>query len=330
MNILLDYHHGALLRSMYYLFHKRLNFEVFLPTNFEWHDIDGLYSCYNNRNIADQMLNSWRYASYNYMFKPMILQEFIDRNDIDIVVASLWENHVIYDKIIKKYNKKCKLILQAGNNILREHVYMANAKNLLSSAYPTYITTENINKVFYHQEFDLNLFKPDSTLNVKSVANFKHIMEDDINLILELEKIMPDWEFKLYGANNRDGMIDDDEVKMSTAIKKFGFIFHVKKDEGYGHVIHNSFACGKPMIVDLKTAGVHRDKRFIQNTASFLYEKNKTILDSNDKIEDLVYKLNFMADNYQSNSEYVYKKFREIVNFEEECIKIQKFLGQLT
>ena len=249
MKVLVDHHHGALLRSMHYLFKKRFNFDVYVPTGFDWLDKDGLYSNYPHRDTANQMLNSWVHDfKYKDMFLPMTLDDFIN-SDVDIIVSSLYENHLFFKKIIQKYNKKCKLILQVGNNVHSELIRLSEAVNLLSSAYPSYLKF-NGHKVFYRQEFDESVFKPTESCNIKSVANFKNIMETDFEIILELEKRMPDWEFKCYGALNRDGNVPDIEQCMSEAINKFGFIFHVKKDDGYGHVTHNAFACGKPTIVD--------------------------------------------------------------------------------
>lgn len=328
MNVLVDHHHGALLRSMYYLFKKRFNFELYVPTGFDWLDKDKLYSAYPNRDTADQMLNSWTHdPKYKEMFIPMTHEQFLN-TEIDIIVATLWENHVVFKNIIEKYNLKTKLILQAGNNITSEMVDVTHAKNLLSSAYPTYITS-NLHKVFYRQEFDQSIFKPVENYNIKSVANYKNIMEDDFKIILELEKKLPDWEFKCYGVNNRDGCVNDIENEMAELINKFGFVFHVKKDDGYGHVIHNSFACGKPMIVDLSTAGVERNGKFIRNTASFLYEKDKTVIDVNDGIDIIVDKLKLFADNYIVYRENVIRKYKEVVNFEKEFLEIKKFIENL-
>jgi hypothetical protein len=328
MNILVDHHHGALLRSMYYLFKKRLNHKVYIPTGFEWLDYDQLYSCYPHRETANQMLNSWVCDSkFESMFSEMRLDEFIN-TDIDIIVASLFENYILFDRIIKKYNKKCKLILQVGNNVQSDLINQVGVKNLLSSAYPPYVST-NIHKIFYHQEFNTDYFKPSLNYNIKSVANFKHIMEEDFEMILSLEKKLPDWEFKCYGALNRDGIIHDTEIDMAESINKFGFIFHVKKDEGYGHVIHNSFACAKPMIVNLKTAGIYNQGTYIRNTASFLYEKDFTVIDSSDGIEKVSDKLKMMADNYEFYRNNVYKKFQEVVSFENETLEINKFLENL-
>jgi hypothetical protein len=220
------------------------------------------------------------------------------------------------------------LVLQVGNNILRDHVQMTNGRNLLSSAYPTFVTTPNIHKVFYHQEFDLTKFTPKRPQNVKSVANFKHVMEEDFQLILELEKRLPDWEFKCFGAHNRDGYIDDNEEKMSDAINKFGFVFHVKKDEGYGHVIHNAFSCGKPMIVNRATGGVIRDGQFIPNTASFLFD-DLVVIDSNLDVNVIADSLKRASDNYDFYSEKVRAKFDNVVNFDEESKQVKTFLENL-
>lgn len=329
MNIIVDHHHGGLLRSLYYLFNKRFNFKVYIPTGFDWLDKDDLYSCYPNRDTANQMLNSWLYdEKYRDMFLPITHEEFLN-SEIDIIVASLYENHFLFKKIIEKYNKKTKLILQAGNNLTPELVRMTEATNLLSSAYPTYVQCNNIHKVFCRQEFSLDFFKPSEQCNIKSIANFKNIMEDDFQIMLELEKKMTDWDFKCYGALNRDGNICDRENQMADAINKFGFIFHVKKDDGYGHVIHNSFACGKPMIVDLNTAGVYWNGEFTRNTASFLYEKDNTIIDVNEGIDNIIYKLNFMADNYIDYKNNVIKKFKEVVDFDKEFIEVKKFIENL-
>jgi hypothetical protein len=329
MNILVDHHHGALLRSMYHLFRKRLNYNVYVPTGFEWRDIDGLYSCYSNRDTQYQMLNSWVYdLKFKSMFNPMTLDQFIN-SEIDVIICSLWDNYKFFESIINKYNKSCKIVLQVGNNLPPELINENKTKNLLSSAYPSYIKTDIPNKIFYHQEFDTDLFTPSTDKNIKSVANFKNIMENDVILMNTLEERLPDWEFKYYGANNRDGIIHDSEDEMSSIVNNFGFVFHVKKDEGYGHVIHNAFACGNPCIVDMNTARVNWNGEIIPNTASFLFEKNRTVIDSNDSIDEVIYNLKYMADNYFDFSKKVYDRFKEVVNFEEEASKIKQFMDNL-
>jgi hypothetical protein len=331
MNILVDHHHGALLRSMSYLFKKRFNCRVFVPKGMEWLDETRLYSCYPMRDTADQMLNSWVWDSkYNNEFEPLTLEMFKNIH-IDVIVSSLWENHSIFDNIIKTHDKKSKLVLQVGNNIHPNLVYSTNTRNLLSSSWPTYVKSDVKNKVFYHQEFNTDLFSVPliSDVNIKSVANFKNIMEEDFHLFTELERRLPDWTFKAYGALNRDGSIHDSELDISNEIKKFGFIFHVKKDDGYGHIIHNSFACGKPMLIDYKKTSVDWNGELIPITANKLYDNNDTIIDVNNGVDFIVEKLLYMSNNYKRYSNIVYSKFQKIVNFDKEQTDIEKFLKNL-
>lgn len=328
MNILIDHHHGALLRSMSILFSKRLNYNVFVPFGMEWLDEERLYSCYPNRDTSDQMLNSWVLKKEKLNFVPLSLEAF-KNNSFDVIVCSLFENYEIFKQLIAKYNKKCKLVLQVGNNISPVLVESSQVSNLLCSAYPIYVLSNVKNKVMYHQEFDLELFIPTKPNNIRSIANFKHIMEDDVHFMNELEKRLNNWEFKYYGAKNRDGILDDSDECISDVMKQFGFVFHVKKDEGYGHVIHNAFACGKPSVVDLNKSVFRFNNNVIKNTASFLFEKNLTVIDFNEGIDVVSDKLKVMADNYDYYSSEVYKKFRSVVDFDKEELEIRTFIENL-
>ena len=83
------------------------------------------------------------------------------------------------------------------------------------------------------------------------------------------------------------------------------------------------------MIVNLKTAGIYNQSTYMRNTASFLYEKDFTVIDSSDGIEKISDKLKMMADNYEFYRNNVYKKFQDVVNFEKETVEINKFLENL-
>lgn len=332
MRILLDYHHYALLKSFYYLFKKRFNFNVYLPTGFEWLDDGNLYSCYPNRGTADQMLNSWLHDSFiSNNFTKINFNEFIEL-DIDIIVCSLLENYKVFDYLIKKYNKKCKLILHIGNNNPPELIKQIGVKNLFSSSWPIYNVADIPNKVFARQEFSLELFKPKYDCNIKSIANFKHILENEEIVIFEkLESSLKDWNFKSYGAKNRDGIISGYEEIISNSMREFGFIYHFKKiDEGFGHVIHNAFACGKPVITNSEYMTVSYYNKKMNNTASLLFEDDITIIDiSKNSIDDIKYKLEKMSDNYIESSQRVYDKFKNTVNFDKEFINIKQFIERL-
>jgi hypothetical protein len=332
MKVLVDHHHGALLKSMYYLFKKRYNFDVYLPTGFDWLDKELLYSSYPYRGTADQMLNSWthdRFCVENFIKADL---EIFINTEFDIIVCTLLDNYKIFEDIIKKYNKKCKLILHIGNNNPPSLLEQMGVKNLMSSSWPVYLVSKIPNKVFCRQEFSLDFFKPKYDCNVNSVANYKNILDkEEYNTFLNLEKKLSNWSFKCYGTNNRDGIIPQTEHIMAESMRDFGFIYHFKKiDEGYGHVIHNAFACGKPVITNSNYMKVNFYNKFIGNTPSLLFEPNITILDlTTDSIDDIKYKLEKFSDSYKETSERVYNKFKNTVDFEKESESVRQFIINL-
>ncbi len=330
MNILIDHHHGALFKSFYYLT-NRLKCNTYVPIGFDWLDVDGLYSCYPNRDTAGQMLNSWKVVdAYKNLFDGISLEEFINK-DFDVIICSLLQNYVLFEKIIHKYNKKCKLILHVGNNNHPNEIQNLGVKNLMSSSWPTFIKSIVPNKVFCRQEFSLKCFNPKFDCNVKSVVSLKHILDDEeFGIFGELEKQLKDWNFKCFGAKNRDGIISIEETVMSNTMKEFGFVFHFKKiDEGYGHIIHNAFACGKPVITNSKHMSANFFGENIGNTASLLFTDD-TILDINKhSITSISDRLVEMSNNYEYHSKLVYNKFLNTVDFDAEYLDIKKFIDDL-
>tara|TARA_S200002703_G_scaffold84354_1_gene72745 strand:+ start:3517 stop:4515 length:999 start_codon:yes stop_codon:yes gene_type:complete len=332
MKILIDNHHGALLKSFHYLFNIRFNADVYIPYGFEWLDVDKLYSNYPQRDTAGQMLVSWANDIENSkQFYKLTLDEFIDA-DIDVIVCSLLENYNIFKQIISHYNKRCKLVLHIGNNISPQIIEQLGVENLLSSSWPSYLYSNVKNKVFCRQEFSLEKFIPKPDCNIKSVANYKHILNDiELSYFSKLELEMKSWNFKCYGAGNRDGIIDQHESVMSESLRNFGFIYHYKRiDEGFGHVIHNAFACGKPVITSHKHMCVNIDGKYIGNTATLLFEPDVTILDiSIDDISTIKYKLEKMSVEYPEVSRKVYDKFRDVVNFDTEFLHVKSFFERI-
>ena len=349
MNVLIDHHHGALFRSLHYLFHNRLGYNVYVPYGIEWHDEMGLYSCYKNKDVARQMLYTWtdeEIYQKHYNFIPLTYDEYISTR-IDLYVASLYENYSVFENCNVVFgDTDSKVIFQAGNNT--PIVFCNEVDNFMSSSYPSYKECDVANKVFYRQEFNLDFFKPTKPEKIRSIGCFKNYMDQvDLPLWGKLKELMPDWEFKAYGHSNDDGTIDDKEHLMAEIMGKFGFIFHVKHDDGYGHVIHNAFALGKPMIVNMeasyKTVGYDDNVR-VRNTSTFLFEKDTSydyfrpnyqdnmedfVLDSSSDPEYIAKRLNEIADDYDNYSQRVTEKFNKIVNFENDALLVKEFLNKL-
>lgn len=335
MKVLLDIHHHDLFRSLYLLFRKRLNFEVYVPVGMDWNKLFG-YANYPSKTTVEQYLvdvKSWLNTANDLNdVKFLTLQEYKDI-DIDISVASLLENVKVFDNLSKKFDKKTKNIIQVGNNF-PVNCIDEFGKNLMSSSTVVYKLSSIKHKIFYHQEFDVNFFNLNSnTFNVKSVYSLQHYFgtgmspyELDLELFKTLKKTMPDFCYKCFGFGGEGGSIDGVPKKISDVIKSSGFIFHVKpQGDGYGYLYHNSYACGKPVIYKSKYL-FYND---IPMTPMMLFDEKTSIDLSSLTIDEVVKKITDMSEDYENVTQSVYDRFKSVVNFDEEFLKIKLFIETL-
>jgi hypothetical protein len=128
----------------------------------------------------------------------------------------------------------------------------------------------------------------------------------------------------MYGIGGDDGNISGTE-NVAKKMQECTFTFHFKEcGDGYGHIIHNSFACGKPPIIK---ACYYRDR-----LGGLLLEDGKTcIMVDNKPIEQVVAEIRHFAipENYKIMSENVSKKFKELVDFDLDAENVKKFIERL-
>ena len=337
MRILVDYHHHALLVSLYKLFAERLGWTVYIPVGMEWYDneywsIGDIENSNVRFEMAKQFLLSPLLPPFTVKTAETPKLEYAFLSDVreglkfDVVLSSVPRRFVSYEKLVKDFDMKSKLIFQAGNNFSHNCSHIINVKNLLTSSNGPYHYYPAPNKIHYHQEFDLGLFRPDKRCVVKSVSNFQNFMCKP-DLFSGLELSIPSWRFHSFGAGNRETL--NSVALVAAWTRQTGFVWHVKTlDEGYGHIIHNAFACGKPLITDTRYMTVYHQGD-IPNTACSLYTP-ETIIDIKDmSLEDVKKEVLRRSDNYDYYSEKVYQKFKEVVDFDREFIEIKAFLERL-
>ncbi len=239
--------------------------------------------------------------------------EAFKKMEFDIVLASIPQHIAPFKKLIQKYQPQAKFIFQAGNNWGGLPV-----ENLLTSATLTHSTISNNNHVFYHQEFDTNIFKPGPCKNIKSIIHLQHISNQHQD-IEELMKHLPGWECSIYGAGMKLGAAPSLEIPR--LLRDHGFLWHVKANEGYGYNMHHAFATGKPAIVAL-----NQNKNM---TPGLMYTKNMTVFDARVAKQVLADKLMKAADDYEMHTKAVLALFKERVNFDQDEIRIRQFLKRL-
>lgn len=265
--ILVDFHHTSLLRSLIMLFEDRYKFKVYRPIGLSWYT-EGYWKINAEYETAKQYLSleqvpndgtpplnrlkdkqKGMYYCYdggsNKVNRACTL-EYFKRYKFDYVLCSIPAHIEPYKRLIKKYNPKAKLIVQVGNEWPIE-IFRGN--NVLASIKPRDIPESNT--VFYHQEFDTNIFSPNFNKRERFIYSFVNVLQEkprDYELFMRLEKIMPQWTFKMYGGQNRDGNLNG-EQELSDKMKECAFAFHCKTGgDGYGHILWNNAFCATPLI----------------------------------------------------------------------------------
>jgi glycosyltransferase involved in cell wall biosynthesis len=138
------------------------------------------------------------------------------------------------------------------------------------------------------------------------------------------ESLSNDMELKSYGGQCRDGNMNG-AMELSESMNNDDFIFHVKDHgDGYGHIIYNAYACGKPTII--------RSSLYKDQLASELFnDKNSIDLDKI-SIQDASEHIKYILKNkeiWKEMSLNAYNSFIQNVNFAEDAEKVRQWLGTL-
>lgn len=286
-------------------------------------------------------------------FKGISFEKFCNTK-FDIIISTVPGNIDYMMTLRNDYQPQAKFILEVGNNWGAVWKDVPNMLNSTTNTFiggidernPTFIplyyflnkedlykgyfkrfknqvTHKQCNMVYFHPEFDLNIFKQDNTFkNPRSIANLRHLCNTS-EVFNEIESRLPEWECKIYGFNNRDGELKTD-YEIADVINKFGFIYHVKPHgDGYGYNIHQTYAQGSILITDSShmCSGGNQNEWF---TCQLLldiehYDTNPTFVDVNGyNYNEIVKKIEYVSENYFDIQKNVEKQFKKVVDFDYE------------
>lgn len=339
MNILVDFHHEGLLDSLHRLFELRLGHNLYRPIGMDWFT-NGFWKIgdpYPNPEVtAKQFLQTGSVptdgthplnnAPTYFDGEPQKLVTFTEMQQMqfDIVIASYIHHIKPYQTLIQLYQPKAKLIHQMGND-WKDAVDFTVAKNILAST-AEFSVPQGVNAIFYHQEFDLNIFKPRPVSGKKKICSFTNVMRDfpqDYQMHQSYKENMPDWEFKAYGASNPDGGVDQFTIAEEMADSMFGW--HLKTGgDGFGHVIHNWFACGRPPIVRMSQYRGQLAGKLMEDEVTCINIDNLSTFEGIAKIEHYS-----DPKRHETLVKNAHKRFTEIVDYDAEQLAIVKFLQEL-
>ncbi|MFE4707349.1 hypothetical protein [Peribacillus simplex] len=341
-----DFHHPSLLYSLILLFEKKMGGMVFRPIGKDWYT-QGFWKIYLYHDAVDQFLeigntkhNSvvshlcndstfnlpvYVCKDYTGFSNNAITLESFYKIPFDILIATIPEHIVTFRKLCEAHPNKPKLVYQIGNPWSIE----AGISNVMASAKIQNVP-KNINFISYHQEFDLSIFHPDFSYPAKNICSFVNcfntadIYTDDWKLFESVESIMSDWNLKSYGALCRDGEIVG-QNKLADRMRDSRFIWHTKfGGDGYGHIIYNSAAVARPLVVKMEYYDDRLGKELMQEGKTCLAIDGLTPQEIVNKI------LYYSEENrYAALCKNVNKNFKEKVDFDKENIALHSFIKRL-
>ena len=346
MNILTDFHHNSLLRSFVLLFEERLGMNVYRPIGLDWF-YEGYWAINDQLSTAKQFLDietqmladntpplnvvkdhsDGIYSIYdpgNITIHNAITLEAFKSMQFDYIIASIPQHIGIFQKLIQEFQPKAKLIVQIGNN-WSPNIF--RGLNVLGSVKPGNL--QDANAVYYHQEFDINIYKPIDEFGFNKISSYINVIENNRGWedFVDLEKLLKPHgiDFKSYGGQCRDGGFNSGTTELSESMQKNDFIFHVKHGgDGYGHILYNAYACGKPTII---RSSYYKDclGEELFNDDNCIDLDKMGFDDAMNKIIDVINDV----DQLKTMSANAYESFNNAVNFEQDAEKVKNWLANL-
>jgi hypothetical protein len=318
MKVLIDYvGHADLYYSAHLLFEKRLGWELFRPEDRggSWLDT-GLWTSTLPPdavvNGSDIVMGIHEYSQHVVSFEEFRNIKF------DFIVTTSWENEIALSRLTQLYQPQAKFIRHMNN--IKEPPNLA--KNILLSTLTP--MPSGYRHIQYHPEHK-DTYQPDfSVIPEKKIYSFFNNMPSYKDVILkwtQYQKLLSDYEFKMYGMNAIDGSIPQQDLhnKMREAM----FIWHTKPHGGCGYVARQALFSGKPLIVD-KTYCFNYDtlaQNYLVDGINCIDIKDK----SNQQVLNELHEW-AKPDRYTERCQAALAKTKQLINFEQEAVRIKEWL----
>ena len=349
MKVFCDLHHADLYYSLQLLFEKRLGAEMYRPIGLDWYT-EGFWHVYPHVDTAkqflglDQAINPPKDVHGNFLSDREQLNKYYRFEDgiyyvrdttkdkiqrgitldkfkemhFDILISSMPAHINCFNQLIHKYQRKAKHIFQVGNAWGRQ----PGVFNILASIAPFSIPADSgLNICFYHQEFDLDDFRYEPPEVHNKIDSYIHYMQKP-ELLRQYANALG-YESHTHGAG-MEGCFHK-TAHIGECMRNSGWTWHYKPGgDGYGHILHNSFACGRPVIIQ---------KAFYKGQiAEELLVDGETCVDITSR--EAKYSIALIQEmskpeNHKEVCKRVRKRFDEVVNFNKEEQKIRSFLDRV-
>jgi hypothetical protein len=334
VNVLADYHHPALYESLALLFEDRYKWRLFRPIGPEWKN-EGYWSFINLDMKLDwpDFLAVNEPKQFDDGFYRLRNHQYTQRTHKGVtlygaramnwgyVVASVWQNQEGFAKFASEQG--AMFVHQIGND---KHNVNWNlpARYLVS----TTMEVREAMSVTYHQEFDTKVYRYEPPRKGKRVANFVCRFDwekEAYALFTEAKRLAPDLKWTDYGSLYGD-IVRQSEV--ADAMRATAFIWHDKPmGDGFGHVIHNAAAVGRPLIGHGRYYKGKMGEVFWRDLETCIDLDKHPLPEAIELVRDIV----DSPRRHQRMCEAMAQTFRDNVDYKAEAKKIRNLLdGRLT
>jgi len=346
LKVFCDRHHGDLTYSLKLLFENRLGHEIYFPIGLDWFT-SGFWRIAEPYGNAQDTINQYlsttdtvfdQYKSINgnykleddiyHVFDPShndwikcITFEKFKQMQFDIVISSVPAHDETYSQLIREFMPKAKHIVQMGN-IGQTTPY----KNVMHTI--PFSSSPNQNTVYYHQEIDPIFFSyPPTYPQKKRIYSFVNLLPYP-EIWDEYFLNLPEFEMKAFGAGCPDGSVSGAHG-IAPLMQEATFGWYVKPFGGFGHNFMNWCSSGRPLILK---GSLNEDYALADPSILALYEDGVTCIDLDKRnIEDNIKMIREFTEPEKNMAmgKELQKRFKEVVNYDEDEIKIRNFLNNL-
>jgi hypothetical protein len=360
MKVLADLHHFDLYHSFQLLFEERLGWELYRPIGYDWMD-DGYWNICDGKFPAvyqgylsiengfcaralqpywSQREAGWaRFATElvrvgevkeegdTYLIKDLskdiyqrgiTLTQFKDES-FDIIISSVPQHFQCFEDLRERYQPQAFHIFHIGSIVGCS--VPPNARNVMTHAFSESIPSD-ANYVIYDQEFSTDTFFYTSPNNHHTLKSYVHFPESQ-----DLWEAMNiDWDFSFVGKTLADlGQTIIKSSDLAKCIQDSSFTWHIKLGgESYGHILHNSYACGRPVVINGFDYIGSRGERLLEDMVTCIDVTRRT---PGQLREKLLYA--GRPDVHRNMCKESFSRFSEVVNFDEDFINLKLFLQRL-
>ena len=329
MNVFIDYMgHSDVHYSFQLLFEKRLKANLFRPWGVEWWNkgfflpiadpkegngevqlIDDVY------HLPMKMETEGGY----YTQKAITFDTFL-KMDFDVVVASFYQHEQMFYDLLKQYKPNTVFIRWIAN--IHEKP-LGFTKNILLATYEP--MPPGINYIIYHPEqYEGYCYTPPTGHNtIKNFANNLPSYPSDLHTWNECQRLLPDFTFKMHGADGIDDSIP--HWLMPQAMKDSAFVWHVKSHGGGGFVSRQALACGRPCLIKKQYPVLHN------TLAKNLFVDSVNCVDLDLGVERAAEKIREWSqpDRHIEICKAIAEKFNRDANFADEAERIKEWINNL-